>query len=93
MNGLFCIVFTEEKTVLSITMNAGERDALIKAGWTDEKIGWYSDDAKTVPIWREHNPNALSCNHDYTANKGEHDALIKLGWKDENIGWYALRAK
>ena len=60
----------------------------MKFGWTDEGIGWYSDDEKGVPLYREYNPNMPSCNHNYTANKKEHDYLVSHGWNDEGIGWY-----
>ena len=68
-----------------------ERDALVSYGWQYEGIGWYSDDAKSVPLYREYNPNMVKCNHNYTTNKKEHDALTTLlGWKDEGIGWYGV---
>ena len=73
-------------------MKAKERDALVKAGWTYEGIGWYSDEKEEVPLYREYNPNAYSCNHNYTTNRKEHDYLVgTLGWHDEGIGWYGIR--
>ncbi len=72
------------------TLSVAERDALVAAGWTDEGVGWYSDPDKTVPLYREYNPNMFSCNHNYTANKEEHDYLVSLGWTDEGEAWYGV---
>jgi hypothetical protein len=73
-------------------MKIREKNALVKLGWKYEGVGWYSDEKHTVPLYREYNPNAYSCNHNYTTNKKEHDALVKnLGWKDEGIGWYGIK--
>ncbi len=73
------------------TTGQNERDTLIRAGWKDEGIGWYSDDSKTIPLYREYNPNAKSGNHNYTTSKEENDRLGSIGWKTEGIGWYALK--
>ena len=70
------------------TLHASERDALVRAGWTDEGIGWYSDDASTVPLYRQYNPYAFACNHNYTTDINEHYYLISVGWLNENIAWY-----
>ena len=51
------------------SLSADERDTLVAAGWTDEGVGWYSDPAETTPLYREYNPNMLSCNHNYTTSK------------------------
>ena len=59
--------------------------------WTDEDIGWYSDDNKTVVLYREYNPNARSCNHNYTTNQKEHETLIGIGWNDEGTAWYGIK--
>ena len=64
---------------------------MVKAGWKDEGIGWYSDDSKTIPLYREYNPNAAAGSHNYTTSQDEHSALIVAGWRDEGIGWYALK--
>jgi len=66
------------------------RPTLIVGGWTYEGIGWYSDDTKTKPVYREYNPNAYANNHNYTADTNEHKTLLSYGWKDEGIAWYAL---
>ena len=72
------------------TMSSGERDALVIQGWKSEGIGWYSDNAKTVPLWREYNPNATTGSHNYTTSASEHASLCSMGWKDEGIGWYGM---
>ena len=71
-------------------MNKDERDNLIKEGWNDEGIGWYSVVTERLPIYRLYNPNATTGTHHFTANEGERDYLISLGWRDEKIGWYGI---
>ena len=68
-------------------------------GWEYEGIGWYSDDAKRVPLYRQFNPNVNpwafrnnSGSHNYTTSKDENDHLVSLGWQEEGIGWYGCRA-
>ena len=67
-----------------------ERDHLISVGWNDEGIGWYSDDAQAVPLYRQYNPNAIAGSHNYTTSTVERDHLISVGWNDEGIGWYGM---
>ena len=71
-------------------MNSNEKDMLVNAGWRFEGIGWYSDDAHTVTMFRQYNPNARSGSHNYTTNGSERDWLVSLGWRDEGLAWYAL---
>lgn len=71
------------------TVNNAERSYLISIGWNDEGIGWYSDDAKTIPVYREYNPNAVAGSHNYTMNFNEHKYLSNIGWNNEGIAWYA----
>ena len=72
------------------TMNAGERDALVGAGWIYEGVGWSSDTGKSVPLYRQYNPYAVSGAHNYTTKKAENDALVGAGWHAEGIGWYGV---
>ena len=72
-------------------MNKAEKDMLVKVGWKYEGIGWYSDDAKGVPLYRQYNPNAKAGSHNYTTNKAENDMLVRVGWKAEGIGWYGVK--
>jgi len=74
------------------TMKADERDGLITQGWADEGMGWFSDPNEGTPIYREYNPNMLSCNHNYTSDLSEHASLVSLGWADEGEAWYGIGA-
>ena len=73
------------------TASEGERDAVIKAGWNDEGIGWYAPKTSAVPVYRLYNKNAGD--HHYTTNAAERDHLIAVGWNDEGIGWYSDEQK
>ena len=80
------------------TMDAKERDMLKRAGWRYEGVGWYSDDAKGVPLYRQFNPNVQpsaprnnSGSHNYTKDKSEHNRLVAIGWKGEGVGWYGVK--
>uniref|UniRef100_UPI0004898023 hypothetical protein n=2 Tax=Eubacterium cellulosolvens TaxID=29322 RepID=UPI0004898023 len=64
-----------------------------KYGWKYEGIGWYSDDNKTVPIYRVFCPFITSGSHHFTAGKNEVKHLISVGWIDEKIGWYGVKEK
>ncbi len=72
------------------TPNADEHQSLLDAGWTDEGVGWLTAGEDGVPLYREYNPNMLSCNHNYTADKAEHESLVALGWTDEGVAWYGV---
>jgi len=43
-----------------------------------------------VPVYREYNPNELTCNHNYTSSLEEHNGLVAIGWHDEEIAWYGV---
>ncbi|MDO4537213.1 MAG: hypothetical protein Q4B54_03545 [Coriobacteriales bacterium] len=73
------------------TWNAGERDLLIKAGWSDEGKGWKASKISLTPVYRLYNPNGGD--HHYTTSAGERDLLIEAGWRYEGIGWYSDDAK
>ncbi len=73
------------------TASVGERDTLTDLGWRYEGIGWYSDDSKSVPLYRQYNPNAETGTHNYTMNKAENDWLVSIGWNEEGIGWYGVK--
>ncbi|EOT49300.1 hypothetical protein IGK74_001330 [Enterococcus sp. AZ150] len=75
------------------TMSAKEKNELVQVGWSVEGIGWYSpkeEYRKTVPLYREYNPNVKAGSHNYILSDGEHKNLVNLGWKDEGIAWYGL---
>ena len=74
------------------TRDENERKALIRGGWIDEKVSWYSlkaDDPLAEPVYRLYNPNAQD--HHYTREENEKSVLIQLGWVLEGIGWYAQK--
>lgn len=50
------------------TMDAKEKDGLIRAGWTYEGIGWYSDLKEGTPVYRVYNPNARTGSHHFTTD-------------------------
>ena len=75
------------------TLSVDEKNNLIRLGWKDEGIGWYSanpNDASSIPLKREYNPNAFANNHNYTTSVEEHNYLVSLGWRDEGNAWYAI---
>ncbi len=72
------------------TTSASERDHLVSVGWTYEGVGWYSDDAKGVPLYRQYNPHARTGTHNYTASESENGHLLAVGWRGEGIGWYGV---
>lgn len=72
------------------TVSTNERDNLVSLGWNYEGIGWYSDDAQSVPLYRQYNPNATTGSHNYTTSKQENDYLAAIGWNAEGIGWYGI---
>lgn len=66
------------------TTNTAERNMLIRIGWRDEGLGWYS--AKDgSPVYRVYNPN--TGDHHYTTSKTEINNLVKNGWRDEGKSW------
>lgn len=71
------------------TTNAAERDHLVSLGWKDEGVTAYSDAEKSVPVYRQYNPNAKAGAHNFTTNVAENNMLVGVGWKAEGIGWYA----
>ena len=45
---------------------------------------------KGTPVYRQYNPYAFSCNHNYTVSKEENDYLVSVGWTEEGIAWYGI---
>ena len=72
------------------TTSSFERDNLVNAGWSYEGECWFSDPNKSVPVYRQYNPNAFACNHNYSTSQGEREWLVSFGWRDEGVGWYAI---
>ena len=73
------------------TASGQERDMLVGIGWNYEGVGWFSDDAKGVPLYRQFNPNVVIGTHNYTTSKAENDHLVSIGWRGEGIGWYGVK--
>ncbi|MDO4622177.1 MAG: hypothetical protein Q4B22_04415 [Eubacteriales bacterium] len=73
------------------TTSAGEKNNLVKVGWSYEGIGWTAPKTSKTPVYRVYNPNAGE--HHYTTSKGEKNYLVKVGWKDEGIAFYSDDAK
>lgn len=73
------------------TMSAVERDSLVAAGWKSEGVGWYSDDAQGVPLYRGYNPYVTVGTHHYTTSKVEMENMVANGWRDEKKAWYGLK--
>ncbi len=70
------------------TSSKSERDKIVKAGWTYEKIEWYaptSEDAKSV--YRLYNKYVDGGDHHYTTDADEKDKCVKEGWTYEGEGW------
>lgn len=66
------------------TMNAGERDYLVRLGWRNEGISMYVNGTGN-DLYRLYNPN--SGEHFYTLTAKERDNLKKHGWRYEGIAW------
>lgn len=83
---------SEQKIYRLYNPNSGEH--FYTASFDEQKnlvsLGWYSDDAKEIPLYRQYNPNAEAGSHSYTTSKAEKDNLVKAGWRAEGISWYAV---
>ena len=69
------------------TGSEGERDALTKAGWVYEGVGWTAPAVSETPVYRLY--NEFVGDHHYTVNEAEKNALVEVGWKDEGIAFYS----
>lgn len=72
------------------TRTRGEKDALVRAGWRYEGLGWVSEDAGKG-VYRLYNPNAGD--HHYTASYEEVEMLVSKGWRFEGIAWNSAGEK
>ncbi|GHU63918.1 hypothetical protein FACS189418_8120 [Clostridia bacterium] len=78
------------------TKDRSEVDQLVKLGWNDEGVAWYSGppDGPIAGdrIYRLYNPNARGVYeagaHLYTENFLEKEALSAQGWLYEGTGWH-----
>ena len=67
------------------TTSATELAVDIRAGWTDEGLGWVAPD-KGAPVYRVYNPNAIGGDHYYTKSRYEAQSLVSQGWRWDNQG-------
>ncbi|MGT2960853.1 trypsin-like peptidase domain-containing protein [Streptococcus caballi] len=67
------------------TSSIGERDSLVRLGWRDEGISFYSGD--NLDVYRLYNRN--SGEHFYTVDFRERDSLVATGWRYEGVNWYS----
>lgn len=68
------------------TSSTQERDALKRAGWRYEGIGWTAPKTGD-PVYRLYNPYAPGGDHHYTTSTRERDTLKQAGWRYEGVGW------
>ncbi len=73
------------------TASAGEKSALVAAGWRDEGVGWVAPTHSSTPVYRLYNKHGGA--HHYTTSEGEASLLVAAGWRDEGVGWYSDDAK
>jgi hypothetical protein len=66
------------------TLNHGEANSLVRAGWRYEGIGWYAP-TEGVNVYRLYNRR----DHLLTTNAQERDKLVALGWKYEGIAMHS----
>lgn len=71
------------------TVDDGERDSLIGAGWVHEGTAWMCP-APEVAVYRMYNPN--SGFHFFTANYEEAEALSKAGWRCEGVPFFVAKS-
>ncbi|MDO4537461.1 MAG: hypothetical protein Q4B54_04810 [Coriobacteriales bacterium] len=69
------------------TASAGEKSALVDAGWRSEGVGWVAPVSSSTPIYRLYNKNGGD--HHYTTSAGESAMLVAAGWRNEGVGWYS----
>ncbi|MBV7391894.1 MULTISPECIES: adhesive domain-containing protein [Enterococcus] len=72
------------------TIDKGEFDGVIAAGWNDEGIAWVSP-SQGDTVYRAYNPN--SGEHFYTKDATEFAGVVAAGWNDEGIGFYSSTEK
>ncbi len=70
------------------TPNSNERNNIVAAGWTFERMGWVAPTTSSTPVYRVYNPNNGG-DHHYTKDAAEYQNLIRAGWLDEGISWYS----
>ena len=68
------------------TTSATEKNAIARAGWTYEGVGWRAPSYSSSPVYRVYNPNVKGGDHYYTSGKYEASQLVAKGWHWDNNG-------
>lgn len=71
------------------TSKLTEKTDLMKAGWTDEGVGWTAPSTSSEPVYRLYNKYVPGGDHHYTTSVEEKNNCVKAGWTYEGIGWYS----
>ncbi|PJM76313.1 InlB B-repeat-containing protein [Bifidobacterium simiarum] len=81
------------------TLNKAEHDMLVRLGWKDEGIAWYTSPAGQ-DVYRLYNPKPYhkprngrgngGGEHVYTTSYGEYLAVVRAGWRGEGVAWKSL---
>ncbi|PLS30883.1 L,D-transpeptidase catalytic domain-containing protein [Bifidobacterium margollesii] len=81
------------------TLNKREHDMLVRLGWRDEGIAWYTSPTG-ANVYRLYNPKPYhkpkhgrgngGGEHVYTTSYGEYLSVIRAGWRGEGVAWKSL---
>ncbi|MBT1167183.1 InlB B-repeat-containing protein [Bifidobacterium simiarum] len=81
------------------TLNKAEHDMLVRLGWKDEGIAWYTSPTGQN-VYRLYNPKPYhkpkngrgngGGEHVYTTSYGEYLAVVRAGWRGEGVAWKSL---
>ncbi|PLS32116.1 RCC1 repeat-containing protein [Bifidobacterium margollesii] len=81
------------------TLNKKEHDMLVRLGWRDEGIAWYTSPTGR-DVYRLYNPKPYhkpkngrgngGGEHVYTTSYGEYRAVVRAGWRGEGVAWKSL---
>ncbi len=67
------------------TTSSDEKDTLVKAGWTDEGVGWSAPASGNVAIYRLY--NKFAGDHHFTSSEQEYENLKNAGWTQEGVAF------
>ncbi|MBT1167158.1 InlB B-repeat-containing protein [Bifidobacterium simiarum] len=81
------------------TLNKKEHDMLVRLGWKDEGIAWYTSPTGR-DVYRLYNPKPYhkpkngrgngGGEHVYTTSYAEYRAVVAAGWRGEGVAWKSL---
>ncbi|PLS29654.1 L,D-transpeptidase catalytic domain-containing protein, partial [Bifidobacterium margollesii] len=81
------------------TLNKAEHDMLVRLGWRDEGIAWYTSPTG-ANVYRLYNPTRYhkpkhgrgngGGEHVYTTSYGEYLSVIRAGWRGEGVAWKTM---